>query len=613
MMNRGKPKSRVISTSITILVIFLVIMAGPGAAITATVSVSSESVAKGDLITFTATVLINKNERAPIRDFQLNIAGPTMTKNCTFYTNGTVKSGCTGITNITMLSGGSIPYTSGNTTYNDSVYGYSLGIGYGYGLGTGTKLPLYNFTYHITINTSSYSAALTPYSATLYAILSNDDLVRNVSSNEINFNITYTNSSTEEVIPEDEDYEVTNESQTIVIIPGTDLDNITISSNITENESITMDLSNTFDQDNSSIIENNLTITRSGNTTNFTVIMPGNLTITPTNASWDGTFILPTIKETADFTPPNGSTSVVVEVGVPGIKLNFDKAVKIVIEGMAGKAAFWNDGTSTYAIGTVCNGAANPTNVPAGGECYISSGNDLIIWTYHFSVFGAYTPAEAEEEETTTTSSGGGGGSGWTTYYISDENFEEGVDRLLKKNQRLRVYVDEESHYVGIADLTTTTATISVSSTTQEVDFAIGDDYKFEVTDDNYYDIYVVLNDIEDNKADITIRKIHEMIPEDEQEQEDEEDGVVEIFCGDGVCAGTVENCESCAADCACEEDRDCVDGECVAGASSPVDKDTIGPETLTPWKSILLPIILIMLVVLVVAFFVFKAEHKHH
>jgi len=35
------------------------------------------------------------------------------------------------------------------------------------------------------------------------------------------------------------------------------------------------------------------------------------------------------------------------------------------------------------------------------------------------------------------------------------------------------------------------------------------------VTEDNFYDVYVILNSISDGKADITIRSINEEIPEE--------------------------------------------------------------------------------------------------
>lgn len=56
-------------------------------------------------------------------------------------------------------------------------------------------------------------------------------------------------------------------------------------------------------------------------------------------------------------------------------------------------------------ISTACNSITAPTNINANSprECYIDDGNDLVIWTYHFTTFAAYTPSS-------TSSAGGGGG-----------------------------------------------------------------------------------------------------------------------------------------------------------------------------------------------------------
>ena len=41
----------------------------------------------------------------------------------------------------------------------------------------------------------------------------------------------------------------------------------------------------------------------------------------------------------------------------------------------------------------------------------------------------------------------------------------------------------------------------------------IGEEAKVDVTDDGFYDIYVILNAIANNKANVTMQKIHEEIP----------------------------------------------------------------------------------------------------
>ena len=65
---------------------------------------------------------------------------------------------------------------------------------------------------------------------------------------------------------------------------------------------------------------------------------------------------------------------------------------------------------------------------------------------------------------------------------------------------------------MGITALTSTTATINVASTPQEITLSIGEEEKFEVSGDNYYDLKVKLNSITGNKADITVQSINELM-----------------------------------------------------------------------------------------------------
>ena len=71
-----------------------------------------------------------------------------------------------------------------------------------------------------------------------------------------------------------------------------------------------------------------------------------------------------------------------------------------------------------------------------------------------------------------------------------------------------------------------------------QVTLTAGEDAKVDITDDGFYDVYVLLNSITGNKADVTVQKIHEEIPEGgtgvettgeqplEEEEEEEEGGI---------------------------------------------------------------------------------------
>ena len=102
----------------------------------------------------------------------------------------------------------------------------------------------------------------------------------------------------------------------------------------------------------------------------------------------------------------------------------------------------------------------------------------------------------------------------WTkgTHIVSTGQFAEGFTKQLSVNQRLRVQVGSEDHHVGVVGLTSTTATINISSDPQQIVLTVGDSEKVEVSGDDYYDILVSLNSINDGKADVTIQSINELI-----------------------------------------------------------------------------------------------------
>ncbi len=129
-----------------------------------------------------------------------------------------------------------------------------------------------------------------------------------------------------------------------------------------------------------------------------------------------------------------------------------------------------------------------------------------------------------------TAGCGGGGTTGgttsdWTgTYIVDDEKAEKGFSERRKEKERIRISVNNQNHHIGVVKIENNKVTINVSSETQQATLQVGDEEKFEVDDDDYYDIYVKLNSIEENEANLTIQKIHELIPEEELGEGTEQD-----------------------------------------------------------------------------------------
>ncbi len=121
----------------------------------------------------------------------------------------------------------------------------------------------------------------------------------------------------------------------------------------------------------------------------------------------------------------------------------------------------------------------------------------------------------SEEEE-----GGSGGGTITTNFWIgtkivADTDFQKGYNADFSKKTRARVKIGSQYHYMGVIDVKDNLIIINVSSTPQQATLEIGEEEKFDVTDDNYYDLLVKLNSINTSthKANITITSINEEIP----------------------------------------------------------------------------------------------------
>jgi hypothetical protein len=144
---------------------------------------------------------------------------------------------------------------------------------------------------------------------------------------------------------------------------------------------------------------------------------------------WDGTINVPTVQasNTVSVTPDagkNATVNSVIEIGYGDVPLTFNKAVRILIPGQAGKdVGYYRNGqftriTNTLSADTQAVGDA----LAAGGDGRIDVGNDLVIWTKHFTSFVTYTQTASNPGGGGTTPGGGGNGDG-TGANAGDRNF----------------------------------------------------------------------------------------------------------------------------------------------------------------------------------------------
>ena len=124
---------------------------------------------------------------------------------------------------------------------------------------------------------------------------------------------------------------------------------------------------------------------------------------------------------------------------------------------------------------------------------------------------------------------GGGGGAAATSFYKTtipksgqEFNIVQSINQELKVKERIKIKINNEMHFVGVRELTSTSATIEITSTPVQVKLNVGEDTKVDVNNDNFYDVYAKLNSISNNKADLTINYLHEAIIEETVEEPEE-------------------------------------------------------------------------------------------
>lgn len=183
------------------------------------------------------------------------------------------------------------------------------------------------------------------------------------------------------------------------------------------------------------------------------IIIPAD-TIIRGESSWTGEISVPTINEVATVAPSRiGYTSTiskVIEVGFSGVKLEFNKAVKITIPGEANKIVGYSyDGATFYEITTEClgnNETWNSDNLPAGGDCYLSVGDDLIVWTKHFTEFVTYTETKKNPSSGGgSSSSGSPSGSSIPILTTNVSNETEAVNETFAQGESSETIIQEES------------------------------------------------------------------------------------------------------------------------------------------------------------------------
>lgn len=120
---------------------------------------------------------------------------------------------------------------------------------------------------------------------------------------------------------------------------------------------------------------------------------------------------------------------------------------------------------------------------------------------------------------TTDSASVEGAVGGGTTYIPSTGQVGEGYRRDVEELDKVKITIENVEHSIMIGGVTENTATVTIGE--EAATLNVGDEKKYELTGDNYYDLYIKLNSITGKKADLTVRAIHEEVPVEEKKEEE--------------------------------------------------------------------------------------------
>ena len=196
---------------------------------------------------------------------------------------------------------------------------------------------------------------------------------------------------------------------------STDLD-IYVPTSVTNG---TLDLSSLQTSTTTATIGNNIIITANTNTGSAIITIPSGITVTSASSSWSGIINLPQPVSSPIVTPSSGNTATVdsaIEIGLGDTQMTFDKGIRIVFPGKAGKLVGWVISGSFTPITSTCTNDSQATGdaLAFSSECKINNGGDLVVWTKHFTTYVVYTESPIVVSGGGNNSGGNSGGGGNT-------------------------------------------------------------------------------------------------------------------------------------------------------------------------------------------------------
>lgn len=208
------------------------------------------------------------------------------------------------------------------------------------------------------------------------------------------------------------------------------------------------------------------------------------------------------------------ANSVIFDNTAPTVSLTSSSSTKTSIVGSI---------SATDALSGVsdsCTVDRSGATISGTGVSQTMTESDLscgITFTYNVNCRDSAGNIGSSSATSLSTSSCGGssdpvsGGSSYEmTYVLDEEQFMKGYSQQLKQNERIKFKSGGDYHHVLAKNVDDSKATIEVSSDPITIELDVGEDAKIDLDADDYYDLFVLLNGIEGNKANVTIKGLHE-------------------------------------------------------------------------------------------------------
>jgi len=129
----------------------------------------------------------------------------------------------------------------------------------------------------------------------------------------------------------------------------------------------------------------------------------------------------------------------------------------------------------------------------------------------------------------------------FATYFPTQTQVKEGYSKLLKKTQKVQLTIDEQTYTVVIKSVNNTNKKVEIEleEINKTIELCENETSKIDLNDDGYYDLQIFIKRFgAEGFAELEFKEIHEEIPAEEQEKQEEESKIqffkwwIGVICG---------------------------------------------------------------------------------